>query len=358
LRERSAEVASGDWLDALQAAVESWFRPAAIAETMGPPGSPTERTAREWLAAGGKRWRPLLAACAYAALREEAEADWPVGLRCIALAVECFHKASLIHDDIEDGDTERYGREALHVRLGTATALNVGDLLVGEGYRLLADLAVTDECKARLVRAAAHGHRSLCLGQGRELEALGAPAPPTSREVLDIFRGKTGPAFEVAVCFGAVLAGASEDLWPMLGRYSEALGVAYQIRDDLDDWAPGGADRGRHVSIVLALARERTAGAARRTLDAFWRGTPAQAATDLERIVADTRAEEAARRLLESHRRVAVAALEPAAGRPIGRVLAAVVERMFERTEGGRAVAEAGIRKAAGEPLGAEPAPG
>ena len=62
----------------------------------------------------------------------------PDDLRKVAVAVECFHKASLIHDDIEDNDAQRYGETTLHEEHGVAVALNVGDLLIGEGYRLLA----------------------------------------------------------------------------------------------------------------------------------------------------------------------------------------------------------------------------
>ena len=336
MRDLPRAAVSGPDLDALYEAVRSWFAPAALEEAMGPAELGTEAAAREYLATGGKRWRPLLAACAYAALREDGETGWPAALRRTAVAVECFHKASLIHDDIEDGDTERYGRQALHVRLGVAAALNVGDFLVGEGYRLLGDLAVADECKARLLRAAAQGHRSLCLGQGRELEALRAPFPPTVQEVLAIFRGKTGPAFEAAVRVGAAVAGTGEDLWPMLGRYGEALGVAYQIRDDLEDGVPEaeageGGGRSRRAGIVLALALERATGEAKALLEDMWRGSrSAGAARELERIVEATRAEEAARGLLESYCIEAEAALAPAADRPLGHILRQVAERMFE----------------------------
>ena len=57
-----------------------------------------------------------------------------------AIAVECFHKASLVHDDIQDKDEERYGQPTVHARYGEAMAINIGDLLLGEGYRLLASL--------------------------------------------------------------------------------------------------------------------------------------------------------------------------------------------------------------------------
>ncbi|HUX02202.1 MAG TPA: polyprenyl synthetase family protein [Phycisphaerae bacterium] len=360
MRDQPSDAVGGGDLDALYEAVASWFGVGALGEALSSAESETEKTARDWLARGGKRWRPFLVACAHEALRAEADA-WPAALCRTAVAVECFHKASLIHDDIEDGDAERYGQEALHVRLGVPVALNVGDFLVGEGYRLLGDLAAPDERKARMVRAAAEGHRSLCVGQGRELEALGNPAPPTPDQVLRIFSGKTAPAFEVAVRLGAALAGADETLWPMLGRYGEALGVAYQIRDDLEDsWPTGGAGQwcGRRVSIVLALAYERSVGEARRLLEAAWRSAPAPLGTAarVERILAELEVEASARRLLESYRQAAREALEPAAGRPIGRVLRKAVERMFEGTLRGRALADASARRAVQPRLGAEPA--
>ena len=73
------------------------------------------------------------------------------GLKKLAVAVECFHKASLIHDDIEDGDDLRYGTKTLHVEYGVPVALNVGDFLLGEGYRLITELDVDLESSEQLL---------------------------------------------------------------------------------------------------------------------------------------------------------------------------------------------------------------
>ena len=75
----------------------------------------------------------------------------------------------------------------------------------------------------------------MCLGQGSELAWMRTPTPLTVAEVLDIFRMKTAPAFEVALSLGAILAGCDEQVHEVLRQYSESLGIAYQIRDDLDD---------------------------------------------------------------------------------------------------------------------------
>ena len=131
-------------LDALKTTVRGWFAPDALDGVMGAVDGEdaTARIARDYLEKGGKRWRPYLAACTYMALetdRRDTEPDLPAAVRKAAVAIECFHKASLIHDDIEDGDDRRYDSPALHAEVGVPVALNVGDFLVGEGYRLLAE---------------------------------------------------------------------------------------------------------------------------------------------------------------------------------------------------------------------------
>jgi geranylgeranyl pyrophosphate synthase len=357
-------------LDALYEAVVSWFEPEVLEAVAGPAETETERIARAWLAKGGKRWRPFLAACAFLSfhgrrevedpipkgpsVRQEGEA--PEDLRKAAVAVECFHKASLIHDDIEDGDGERYGEKALHAQYGVPIALNAGDFLLGEGYRLLGEIGVADGAKAQMVRAAAWGHRSLCIGQGEELMAKRARRPVAPARVIEIFRMKTAPAFEVALRVGTALAGAGEDLWPALARYGEALGIAYQIRDDLADWsagtprgrqtsrpvepagdagaAPGDLEGGR-PSILLSLAEERATGETKQFLEAAGRGLLAAEGSSgrLARVLADLGVEESARRMLDRYRREAVTALEPLPSEGLRNVLERVVGKMFAGEE-------------------------
>jgi geranylgeranyl pyrophosphate synthase len=226
-------------LDKLREEVETWFEPVALETILGKPVTSTESLAHEWLAKEGKRWRPFLAACVWKALQDDPSAPLPTDLRRVAVAVECFHKASLVHDDIEDGDERRYGEATLHACRGVPIALNVGDLLIGEGYRLIAECDVSGALIPAMLRVAAGGHRTLCLGQGDELAWMRNPIPLRSPEVLDIFRRKTSPAFEVALRLGAILGGSDEQLASVLSRYSNALGIAYQIRDDIQDLSDG-----------------------------------------------------------------------------------------------------------------------
>jgi geranylgeranyl pyrophosphate synthase len=249
-------------LDGMRAEVGTWFEPSSLERLLGAPAGAADEVARDWLARAGKRWRPFLTACAYRAFQDDPSAALPDDVRRVAVAVECFHKASLIHDDIEDGDALRYGAAALHVEHGLPVALNVGDLLIGEGYRLLAQCETTAAVRGALVAIAAEGHRQLCLGQGAELDWARRPRVLSSSDVLEIFRRKTAPAFEVALRLGAALAGAPQEVHATLTRYSEALGIAYQIRDDIDDVAQtDGADEASAKaipSLPTVIARERS----------------------------------------------------------------------------------------------------
>jgi hypothetical protein len=89
---------------------------------------------------------------------------------------------------------------------GVPVALNVGDLLIGEGLRLIAESGAPPEVVVGMLRAAADGHKTLSVGQGTELSWTRAPRPLSSLQVLDIFRQKTAPAFEVALAIGCLYA--------------------------------------------------------------------------------------------------------------------------------------------------------
>ena len=266
-------------LEALKNDVQGWFAPDALEALLGPARDETEKIARAWLAQAGKRWRPMLAVCMHAALRCDAGQTpvCPDDLKRVAVAVECFHKASLAHDDIEDGDELRYGQRALHAEYGVPVALNVGDFLLGEGYRLIGELDVDDHVKAAMLQAAAHGHLTLSRGQGAELCWARQPRPLSSLAVLEIFRQKTAPAFEVALQLGALYAGADAHVHDVLPAYSEALGIAYQIRDDLEDFSGAGDShdlRDLRPSLMLAVAHKRAATPAEQDMTAgLWSRT-------------------------------------------------------------------------------------
>ena len=327
-------------LSALRDEVDFWFTPASLALIMGTAEGETETIAREWLGRAGKRWRPFLTVAAYQALRADTGKPLPDDLKKIAVAIECFHKASLIHDDIEDNDSERYGEKTLHEEFGTGIALNVGDLLIGEGYRLIASCRASDEQKAEMTRVAANGQRELCRGQGAELCWARAPQPLTQHQVLDIFRKKTAPAFEVALRLGALYAGTEphEEVEDVLKVYSEALGIAYQIRDDLSDLGASGETNdiaGLRPSLLLAVAHEKAKDAQKELLASLWRRQlPADATTaSIETLYAELHADDRARTLLETYKEEAIRCLRDLENPNLKGLLRRVLGKIFNDVE-------------------------
>ena len=319
-------------LDGLRREVETWFAPDSLERLLGPAHTETDRIARAWLAKSGKRWRPFLAVCAYRAAREN-EGEIPVGLKRLAIAVECFHKASLVHDDIEDGDELRYGEPSLHAEHGVPVALNVGDLLLGEGYRLIAECGAPAEAIVRMLAVAAAGHRTLCQGQGAELCWTRKPEPLSSPQVLDIFRRKTAPAFEVALQLGAAYADLPDDVADTISRYSDALGIAYQIRDDLEDLQVAGSLNdlaALRPSLPLAIAHEKAKPADKPLLAAAWRRqTAAVDQAELTRLVASQEIQDRLRGLLESYKQEAIRALADLDSASLKGLLRRVVAKIF-----------------------------
>lgn len=321
-------------LEALRRQVQGWFTQAALADLLGPADSQTDRIARDWLVRAGKRWRPFLAACAFKALGPEPEAPIDGDFRTLGVAIECFHKASLVHDDIEDQDDRRYGRQALHEEYGVPVALNVGDYLLGLGYRLIARIDLPPGPTSRMLRVAADGHLSLCLGQGQELWWTRRPQPLSLADVLEIFRRKTAPSFEVALRLGAICAGQDHKVWSVLRQYSQALGVAYQIRDDIDDCFgtedPGDAYAAR-PNVLLAIAHERAAGKDRDLLERVWQqSVDARAAgPKIRDLFARLQVARAARELLEAHKSRAIRCLTALDGANLKGLLRRVVAKIF-----------------------------
>ena len=327
-------------LGALREEVDRWFAPASLEAIMGPVEGESEELARAWLMRAGKRWRPFLAVAAYQALHGAPSAALPEDIRRIAVAVECFHKASLIHDDIEDGDALRYGEKTLHEEHGVPVALNIGDLLIGEGYRLIAASQASADQKAAMLRVAAEGQRQLCRGQGAELCWTRRPAPLTSLQVLDIFRRKTAPAFEVALRVGALYAGIEqhEAVTEVLRAYSEALGIAYQIRDDLSDLGAEGETNdiaALRPSLLLAVAFEKAREGNKTLLENLWRRTPLPGTTpeQVEALYRELKADERARTLLATYQEQAIRSLAGLENPNLKGLLRRTIGKIFNDTE-------------------------
>lgn len=327
-------------LGALRDEVDFWFSPVALDTIMGNAEGESERIARDWLMRAGKRWRPFLAVSTFQALRRDTGKPLPEDIKKVAVAVECFHKASLIHDDIEDNDAFRYGEKTLHEEHGIAVALNVGDLLIGEGYRLLAACKASPAAKAEMVRIASEGQRELCRGQGAELCWARNPQSLTQHQVLDIFRKKTAPAFEVALRVGALYAGVEqhEEVEDVLHVYSEALGIAYQIRDDLSDLGDTGETNdiaGLRPSLLLAVAHEKAKDAKKELLASVWRRQlPAGVSVkDIEALYTEVGADLRAKTLLETYKEEAIRCLQDLDNPNLKGLLRRVLGKIFNDVE-------------------------
>jgi len=145
-------------------------------------------------------------------------------------AVECFHKASLVHDDIQDGDEIRYGRPTVWKEHGVSVAIAVGDWLVAHGYRLIAKSGFA--AVPAMVAATVDSHVRLCEGQGDDVMGGG--------DYVSVCERKTGEAFALAAQLGALAAGADD---AKFRRYGLAYGILFQINDDLADGADPAALR-------------------------------------------------------------------------------------------------------------------
>ncbi len=215
--------------DAIRLQIDNWFKREELECILFQRSDKTSKVCLDWMITGGKRWRPYLLCAVYQAITGDKHMNENV--HRAAVAVECFHKASLIHDDIEDKDSTRYGLPTVNSLYGDIYAINAGDALLGEGYRVL-----SQSNNMELVRLIADAHASLCKGQGTELEWCSNPHPIDLDFSLEIFRNKTVPAFEVSLLLGLACTGNHVHLRPMLKAYSEYLGIAYQMQDDLDDF--------------------------------------------------------------------------------------------------------------------------
>ena len=185
--------------------------------------------------APGKRLRPVLLLAA-----GEAAGGRLDDLMSPACAVEMIHAFSLVHDDLPalDNDDLRRGRPTLHVNFDEATAILAGDALLSLAFETLSRFPEGDAFAARKIEAigvvsAAVGLRGMIAGQVLDLEFEGKAA---SREDLErIHRLKTGCLITAACAAGAILAGAGEEARKAMERYGRALGLAFQITDDILD---------------------------------------------------------------------------------------------------------------------------
>ena len=194
---------------------------------------------------GGKRVRPLLVYAAGEVTSAEEEA-----LDRTSLAVEYVHAYSLVHDDMPcmDNDVLRRGKPTVHMAFDEATAMLAGDALQAEAFKVLSDGGLPATQTASLMRELAHasGTEGMCGGQAIDLAAVGKSL--TLPELERMHRMKTGALLRGSVLMGALSGQAAlltECTREALARYGEAIGLAFQVVDDLLDVEASTASLGK-----------------------------------------------------------------------------------------------------------------
>lgn len=204
--------------------------PASLLATMG----------RAHLATGGKRLRALVPCWLADNISGQGERALELGV-----GLELIHNATLVHDDLQDGDTHRRGQETLWRRFGEAQAINAGDGMYFLGMEVIAGAADG----ARLTHAISRAMLRVIEGQIMEFQLqlpLGDPArlPPTRATWERMARGKTGALFGACFRAGAVAGGWSAEQADAAAHHGEALGLLFQVQDDLLDLV---GDKGRDL---------------------------------------------------------------------------------------------------------------
>jgi geranylgeranyl diphosphate synthase type I len=266
----------------------------------------------------GKHLRPAL--CLLAC--EASGADWP-GALGYAAGVELIHNFSLVHDDIEDDSPLRRHRPTLWAVWGVPRALNAGDTLL-----ILAQRAVLfgEEHEGRCLAAARilnAACRALCAGQHRDL-SVAVASEPTLADYLSMIEGKTAALLQAAAELGALAANAPLAVREAYGRFGRALGLAFQLQDDvLDVWGRAAATgkparedlRSRKHSLPFVLACERAPDACRARLRRLYGADgPLDDAViaELVGLMEQLGVRQEAERLVRYHHQTALAALREA----------------------------------------------
>ena len=233
-----------DWSVLQLAAIEQALSRWVASPTMTPAPAGLGDAMRYAVLDGGKRLRPLLVMAACEAVQGNARA----ALRS-ACAVEMIHAYSLVHDDMPcmDNDVLRRGKSTVHVQFGEAQALLAGDALQALAFELLTpdDDSVDAPTQARLCRllAQAAGFQGMAGGQAIDLASVGQAL--TSVQLHEMHRLKTGALLQASVMMGAACGTASPAALTALRDYGAAVGLAFQVVDDMLDVTADAATLGK-----------------------------------------------------------------------------------------------------------------
>ena len=212
------------------------------------------------ISAGGKRIRPVLVL-----LLANAYGYKGTGHLELAATVEFIHTATLLHDDVVDESSLRRGRKTANALFGNAASVLVGDFLHSRSFQMMVGLN-----NMRVMQILSDATN--VIAEGEVLQLLNMHDPDVTEDsYLNVIRSKTAKLFEASAQLGALIAGADEDQVDAAGEYGRSLGTAFQLIDDVLDYAGDAAEIGKNVGDDLREGKP--------TLPLIWlmeHGTPAQ----------------------------------------------------------------------------------
>jgi len=192
------------------------------------------------ISAGGKRIRPVLVL-----LLANAYGYKGTGHHELAAVVEFIHTATLLHDDVVDESDMRRGRQTANAMFGNAASVLVGDYLYSRSFEMMTAL---DEMRVMRILSRA----TTVIAEGEVLQLLNMHDPDVSQEsYLRVIRSKTAKLFEAAAQLGALVAGADDARIEAAGEYGRSLGTAFQLIDDVLDYAGDASEIGKNVGDDL-----------------------------------------------------------------------------------------------------------
>ena len=211
------------------------------------PQKPLFEAVEYSLLAGGKRLRPIFALdfCRMCGGNYETAAPF-------AAAIEMIHTYSLIHDDLPcmDNDDFRRGRPTNHKVFGEGMAVLAGDALLTDAFMIAASAKLPNSGDmGRAIGLMAEGAGSLGMVGGQVLDIMSEERELTEQEVIDIQSRKTGALINAACVLGVIAAGGSEEQIAAAGRFAGALGLAFQIRDDMLDVIGNAEELGKATGV-------------------------------------------------------------------------------------------------------------
>lgn len=191
---------------------------------------------RHHLEGGGKRIRAVLPLAVAEALGKDTEYFVTFGAAC-----ELLHNATLVHDDLQDGDTVRRDRSTVWSEFGPAQAINLGDALFFIPLQIVLEIKTNEQTRLQLVETMVGGMLQAIQGQTMEFLLKGSP-DITRDEYFSIVAGKTSALFGIPLQGALILAGESESVVSQMSVAARHLGIAFQIQDDVLDLV---GDKGR-----------------------------------------------------------------------------------------------------------------